>query len=253
VAADAAGVRVSADALAGDDEAAPAQRPDQFRPGPPPALDSPRYARDFEETRLYGAETGSLRTAEQTETARFWTELVQQPHNRTLRNLVTRLGLDLREAARALALGTAVMADSLIACWDAKYAYGYWRPVTAIPAGDTDGNDETAADPGWEPLAPTPNHPEYPSAHTSVTAGLGAAAAELVGGRRIELDIASSVTGTTRHFEHVADLERDIENARVYIGFHWRTSGEAGSRLAERVARWEVHRFFRPVHQEDGD
>jgi hypothetical protein len=229
------------------------ERPDQFRPGPPPALDSRQYARDFNETRLYGAKAGSLRTAEQTETARFWTELVQQQHNRTLRNLVTRLGLDLPESARALALGTAVMADSLIACWDAKFAYGYWRPVTAIPAGDTDGNHETAADPAWEPLAPTPNHPEYPSAHSSVTGALGAAAAELVGSNRIDLDVASTVTGTTRHFEHVADLQRDIENARVYIGFHWRTSDEAGSRLSERVARWEIQRFFRPVHQEDRD
>jgi hypothetical protein len=227
------------------------ERPDQFRPGPPPALDSPRYARDFNETRLYGAKSGSLRTPEQTETARFWTELVHQQHNRTLRNLVTRLGLDLREAARALALGTAVMADSLIACWDAKFAYGYWRPVTAIAAGDTDGNDATAADPAWGPMAPTPNHPEYPSAHACVTAGLGAAAAELVGGNRIDLDVSSTVTGTTRHFKHVADLERDIENARVYIGFHWRTSDETGARLGERVARWEVQRFFRPVHPED--
>jgi hypothetical protein len=229
------------------------ERPDQFRPGPPPALDSRRYARDFEETRLYGAKTGSLRTAEQTETARFWTELVQQQHNRTLRNLVTRLGLDLREAARTLALGTAVMADSLIACWDAKFAYGYWRPVTAIPAGDTDGNAETAADPAWEPLAPTPNHPEFPSAHTCVTAALGAAAAELVGGSRIDLDVASTVTGTTRHFRHLADLERDIESARVYIGFHWRTSGEVGSRLGERVAGWELRRFFRPIHPKDAE
>jgi hypothetical protein len=143
------------------------------------------------------------------------------------------------------------MADSLIACWDAKFAYGYWRPVTAIPAGDTDGSDATAADLAWEPIASTPNHPEYPSAHTCVTAGLGAAVAELVGGNRIDLDVSSTVTGTTRHFEHVADLERDIENARVYIGFHWRTSGETGSRLGERVARWEVQRFFRPVHLGD--
>jgi len=123
--------------------------------------------------------------------------------------------------------------------------------VTAIPAGDTDGNDATAADPAWEPMAPTPNHPEYPSAHTCVTAGLGAAAAELVGGSRIDLDVSSTVTGTTRHFKHVADLERDIENARVYIGFHWRTSSETGSRLAERVGRWEIQRFFRPIQPKD--
>jgi hypothetical protein len=224
----------------------------QFRPGPPPALDSVRYARDFEEVRLYGAKNGSLRTVEQTETARFWTELVQQQHTRTLRNLVTRLGLDLPEAARALAVSTTVMADSLIACWDAKFAYGYWRPVTAIPAGDTDDNGRTAADPAWQPLAPTPNHPEYPSAHTCVTAGLGMAAAALVGGDRIELDVASTVTGTTRHFTHVNDLERDIQDARVYIGY-WRNSGEVGSRLAERVARWSLEHYFRATSNATND
>jgi len=217
----------------------------QFRPGPPPALDSVRYARDFEEVRLYGGKSGSLRTDKQTETARFWTELVQQQHTRTLRNLVTRLGLDLREAARALAVGTTVMADSLIACWDAKFAYGYWRPVTAIPAGDTDGNHRTVADPAWEPLAPTPNHPEYPSAHTCVTTGLAMAAAALVGSDRIELDVTSTVTGTTRHFTHVNDLERDIQDARVYIGYHWRNSGVVGARLAERIAHWSLEHYFR--------
>jgi hypothetical protein len=221
--------------------------PAQFRPGAPPALDSFRYARDFNETRLYGARNGSLRTAAQTETARFWTELVQSQYNRTLRDLVTRLGLDLRGAARALAVGTTVIADSFIACWDAKYAYGYWRPVTAIPAGDSDGNPRTGADPLWEPLAPTPNHPEYPSAHTCGTAGLGATAAALIGRDRIELDVASTVTGTTRHFERVGDLQRDIENARVYIGYHWRTSDEVGTRLGERVARWALERYFRPT------
>jgi hypothetical protein len=225
----------------------------QFRPEPPPALGSRRYARDFEETRRYGAKSGSLRTVDQTETALFWTELVQSQHTRALRNLVTRLGLDLREAARALALGTAVMADALIACWDAKYAYGYWRPVTAIPAGDTDGNRRTVAEPGWEPLAPTPNHPEYPSAHSSVTGGLGAAVAELVRGDRIELDVASTVTGTTRHFDHVSDLERDIEDARVYIGFHWRTSDEVGTRLSRRVADWALRRYFRATDDREDD
>ena len=191
------------------------ERPNQFRPGPPPALERPRYARDFNETRLYGAKSGSLRTTEQTETARFWTEVVQQQHNRTLRNLVTRLGLDLPEAARALALGTAVMTDSLIACWDAKFAYGYWRPVTAIPAGDTDGNDATAPDPAWEPMAPTPNHPEYPSAHTCVTAGLGAAAANSSAVTESTSTCPARSPERSATSNTSADLERDIENARV--------------------------------------
>jgi hypothetical protein len=229
------------------------RNPAQFRPGPPPTLNSFRYARDFNETRLYGARNGSLRTAAQTETARFWTELVHTQYNRTLRDLVTRLGLDLRGAARALAVGTTVIADSFIACWDAKYAYGFWRPVTAIPAGDSDGNRRTEADPLWEPLAPTPNHPEYPSAHTCGTAGLGATAAALVGRDRIELDVSSTVTGTTRRFERVGDLERDIEDARVYIGYHWRSASEAGSRLGEQVAEWALRRYFRATHHSSGE
>ena len=224
------------------------QTASQFRPGPPPALTSIQYARDFNETRLYGAKTGSLRTAEQTEVARFWTENVPQQLNRTLRNLVVRLGLDLPHAARALAMGTTTMADALIACWDAKYTYGYWRPATAIPAGDTDGNDRTVADPTWEPLLPTPNHPEYTSAHNCATAAIGATAAELVGSNRIELDVTSTVTGTTRHYTHVNDLERDIVNARVWVGYHWRTSDQVGYQLGEQVTRWALSRRFRPIH-----
>jgi hypothetical protein len=223
-------------------------RPDQFRPGPPPALNSRLYARDFEETRLYGAKASSVRTAEQTETARFWTENVPQQLNRTLHNLVVRLGLDLRQTARALAMATTTMADALIACWDAKYTYGFWRPVTAIRLADTDGNDQTVADPAWEPLLPTPNHPEYTSAHNCVTAALGATAANLVGSDRIDLDIISTVTGTTKHYSTLRDLERDIVNARVWVGYHWRTSDEAGYRLGDRVARWALQRNFRPSH-----
>ena len=216
----------------------------QFRPGPPPFLDSRQYARDFEETRLYGASSGSLRTAEQTETARFWTEHIASFYNRNLRRVVSERAFDLRAAARALALTNTVIADSLIACWDAKYTYGLWRPVTAIPAGDTDGNSRTTGDPTWEPLLPTPNHPEYPSAHNCATAGFGAAMAELAGSRRIELDVDSTVTGTTHRFDHVNDLEREIVNARVWVGYHWRTSDEVGYQLGERVARWTLQRYF---------
>jgi hypothetical protein len=224
------------------------QNASQFRPGPPPALTSRQYANDFEETRLYGGKTGSLRTAEQTEVARFWTENVPQQLNRTLHNLVVRLGLDLRHAARGLAMGTTMMADALIACWDAKYTYGFWRPITAIPAAATDGNDRTTPDPTWEPLLPTPNHPEYTSAHNCVTAAVGVTAKALVGGNRIELDVTSTVTGTTRHYAHTNDLERDIVNARVWVGFHWRTSDQVGYRLGEQVSRWALDRRFRPSH-----
>ena len=148
------------------------------------------------------------------------------------------------EAARTLALANTVMADALQACWDAKYTYAAWRPVTAIPAADTDGNDRTKADPGWQSLVPTPPHPEYPSAHNCVTGSFGEVVASLLGSHRIELDVDSTSTGTTRHYAHVNDLRRDIHNARVYAGFHWRTSDEVGYRLGQRVAHWALQRYF---------
>jgi hypothetical protein len=216
----------------------------QFRPGPPPKLDSPQYTRDFNETRLFGALNGSLRTPEQTETALFWTENAAQQYNRALRTFVSARQLNLRDAARALAMADTTMADSLIACWDAKITYASWRPVTAIPAGDTDGNDETTADPAWLPLRPTPNHPEYPSAHTCLAGAFSEALSEIAGNDNIDLEVSSTVTGTSREYRHVDDLKRDIINARVFVGFHWRTSGEVGFKLGTDVAHWALHNYF---------
>ena len=150
----------------------------------------------------------------------------------------------MREAARTFALGHTVMADAVLACWHAKYTYAYWRPATAIPAGDTDGNHRTKADPGWQPLLATPPHPEYPSAHNCVTGSFAEVIADIVGTHRVKLDVDSTSTGTTRHFEHVHDLRRDIVNARVFVGFHWRTSDEVGYRLGERVAHWALNTHF---------
>jgi hypothetical protein len=220
------------------------ERPSQFRPGPPPPLTSRRYARDFVEMRRYGALKGSRRTPEQTETARFWTEPPALQFNRTLRELVTGRELNLRETARAFALAHMTIADAVIACWDSKNTYASWRPITAIHEAATDGNDRTAPDRAWEPLLPTPNHPDYPSAHACATAALGESVAELAGTRRIGLDIHSTVTDTTRHFDRIRDLERDILNARVYVGYHSRTADEVGYRLGRQVARWALRRHF---------
>lgn len=220
------------------------ERASQFRPGPPPPLTSRRYARDYEETRLYGALTGSRRTAAQTETALFWTDSPAAQYNRALHRLVTARGLDLAHAARALALSHAAVADAVIACWDVKNAYAAWRPVTAIHEAATDGNAGTKADPDWQPLRPTPNQPEYPSAGTCANAAFGEAVAEIVGSRRIGLEIDSAQTGTTRRYERLQDLERESVDARVFIGYHWRTSNEVGYRLGERVARWALRRNF---------
>jgi hypothetical protein len=216
----------------------------QFQPGPPPALTSRRYARDFEETRLYGAKNSAVRTPAETETALFYTDSVVGMNNRALRSVIARRRLDLTGAARALAMGDMVIADADAACLQAKYAYWFWRPVTAIPLAGADGNPATVADPAWVPLRDTPNHPEYPGAHGCNTAALGAVVADLLGTDRIELDLASNVTATIHHLATVADLEHEIVNARTWIGFHFRHSSETGVRLGERVAHWALDRYF---------
>jgi hypothetical protein len=219
--------------------------PSQFRPGPPPALDSRRYARDYNETRLYGALNGSLRTPQQTETALFYTENAAQQYNRALRGFVAARNPNLRDAARELAMADTTMADALIACWDAKDTYAFWRPVTAIAAGNADGNDRTTADPNWLPLRPTPNHPEYPSAHNCLAGALSESLSKIAGSDVINLDVSSTVTGTTRNYQNVDDFKRDIIDARVFVGFHWRTSGEVGFKLGTDVAHWDLHHYFK--------
>jgi hypothetical protein len=223
------------------------RRASQFQPGPPPQLRGRRYARDLNETRLYGAQHGSLRTPEQTEAALFYTENVVTMNSRALQGLVGRLGLDLEGAARALAMGHMVVADALVACLQAKYAHWFWRPVTAIPLADTDGNPSTPADPTWEPLGVTPNHPEYPAAHGCNTAALGAVVAALEGGGRFDLELDSTVRHTTHRFATLAQLELEIVDARVWAGLHLRSSVEEGVRLGERVAQWALKRYFRPT------
>ena len=134
--------------------------------------------------------------------------------------------------------------DSLIVCFRSKYADEFWRPFTAIPAGDTDGNPATVADPSWVPLLLTPDHPEYPSAHSCGTAGaLATVLTAFLHTDRIDLDVASSVTGTTHHFATAQELSDEVANARVWGGIHWRTSTEDGTTIGRRVARYDLRQF----------
>ena len=233
--------------LAGGRDAA-ADRESVAVPARPPAgARQPPLRARLRRGALYGGATGSLRTPEQTETALFWTEFAPQQYNRAARSAVVSRGLSLREAARALAMADSAMTDAIIACWDAKTTYAFWRPVTAIPGGDSDGNARTAADPAWQPLRPTPNHPEYPSAHNCLAGALGEAISEVGGSRRDRSRCLEHRHGTTRHYERVADLQRDIVDARVFAGFHWRTSDEVGFRLGQRVARAGLRHSFEAV------
>src|SRR5258707_4225180 len=127
------------------------------------------YLRDFNELKLMGGTNSKARTAEQTDAARFWTGNAAVQYNTAFQTIALSRNLSPVQAARLFAMGDLVGADALIACFDAKYEYLQWRPVYAIPQGDTDGNPWTTGDPTWKPLAGTPNHPEYPSGHACLT------------------------------------------------------------------------------------
>ncbi len=223
------------------------ERASQFRPNGPPALHSGDYARDFSEVKDLGRLASSVRSAEQTAVARFWTDHDIPQWNRNLLRLAQARGLNSIETARMLAMAHVAGGDAMIACFDAKYHYLSWRPVHAIPRADTDGNHRTLADPAWQPLLPTPNHPEYPSAHGCHTTAIAEALEAFFGPGRFPFSIDSLVTGETRHYQRFKDVVADVNNARVWAGFHFRYSQEDGSKLGRRVARFVIANFFQPL------
>jgi hypothetical protein len=143
-----------------------------------------------------------------------------------------------------------VAADTIIACFDAKYEYLLWRPFTAIPGADDDDNDATVADPDWVPLIGTPPHPEYPSAHSCVTPSAGLVLAEILGTDQIDLTLGSSVTADTmptRHYATAEDLGNEVMEARILGGIHYRFSTLAGAEIGRNVAEWAIEHFFQPA------
>jgi hypothetical protein len=218
---------------------------DQFRPDGPPALYSDRWARDYNEVKEIGSSASATRTAEQTLAARFWAEPpVQQAHG-SFRKFIVDHDLDVVDAARFMAMISVTYADALIACFDAKYHYAFWRPITAIRAGDTDGNQATVGDPLWSPLLPaTPNHPEYPSAHSCVTPAGGGVIARFLGTQQIDFTVPSLTGLGDRHFADAKDLEYEVGNARIWGGIHYRSAVEAGIEIGKRVEHQVLAHHF---------
>jgi len=229
------------------------ERPSQFRADPPPALDSKTYTRDLNETQAYGALNSTVRTPEQTAIAYFWNAFGLNQYNGTLQGTVTQEEMDLVDAARLFALGNMSAADGGIACWDSKYYYQFWRPITAIRNADKDGNPDTTADPAWAPLLGTPPHPEYPSAHGCLTSALIGALAGALHTKHIDVTIPGAQNGantltTTQHFNTVRDVEQQNVDARVWIGFHFRNSVEAGVKVGTSVADWATDNYFKATN-----
>jgi hypothetical protein len=219
----------------------------QFRPNGPPPLRSKEYAQDFNEVKDLGRFDSSVRSAEETALARFWTDSDLPQWNRNLLRLADARGLTAIETARMLAMAHVAGGDAMIGCFDAKYHYLSWRPIHAIHRADTDGNSRTLSDPTWQPLLPTPNHPEYPSAHACHTTAIAEALESFFGPGRLRFSVDSLVTGETRYYKRFREVVAEVNNARVWAGFHFRYAQEDGSRLGRKIARFVVRNFFQPL------
>jgi len=226
--------------------------PSQFRPGGPDPLTSSSYTADFNETRDYGRANSAIRTAEQTDIAYFWSEHAHVHWNRNLINLAISRGLSVGETARLFAMAHTSAADAAIAGFDAKYFYRFWRPRTAIPRAGSDGNPDTDPDPTWVPLL-TVNDPEYPSGHGFFSTPIADVVAEFFGTNKVTWVIATSkvavpqLVQTERTYDDLNALMREIDDARVWAGLHWRHSMRHGDQIGCKVARHVITNFFRPT------
>jgi hypothetical protein len=235
---------------------------DQFRVRAPSNLNSDAWAKDYNETKTYGRVDSTVRTAAQTETAYFWNANVINQFNRAFRDVATQHDMDLVDAAHLLAAGDMVVTDGALACFNQKYTDLFWRPITAIQnegANGTpglDGNPKTVGDPTWTALLTTPNHPEWPSAHGCVTAAFTEVLAGLLKTKNVDVTIFGAQTGassltTSRQFADIDEIKDQIADARVWIGFHYRSSVTAGLKLGEQVAKWDLDHAFKKAKHSD--
>jgi hypothetical protein len=220
----------------------------QFRPPAPYALTSAQWARDYAEIKRMGAKTGSARTAEQTDIARFWEFTGADTYNSPARQLSAAKKLGLLDSARLFALSSMATADAFIAVFDAKYAYNFWRPVTAIRNGDLDGNDATERDAAWEPFITTPMHPEYPCAHCISESSAASVLTAFFGDVIPEIRLTTpTAPGVTRTFTKLSDIVSEIIDARIFDGVHYRTSGEVGAEMGRKIAEYVLQNFLKPL------
>jgi hypothetical protein len=243
------------------------QNADQFLPDPPPSLQSSQWLEAFNQIKMYGEATSSVRTSEQTAIARFWSANVVRQYNRAARDVADKQGLGLLQTARLTAMVNTVGADALISCLFAKYHYLFWRPVTAIDPtavtadgfgpipGFDDDNPATVEQLDWRPLLVTPNHPEYPAAHGTITSAMAEVFSSFLDTQRFNLDIhgfdaagAAGNLNAVHHFDMPNDLRNEIIYARLWAGLHYHFSSVAGVVLGRNVAKYDVKHAFRPLN-----
>ena len=218
------------------------REPAQFRPAGPSPRASSRYAQDWAEVASLGASASTTRSAAQLEVARFHTERPDLFWARNLHRFSTSQAT-LADNARLMAVLWVSFQDAVDACFEAKYRYNAWRPLTAIPQADPGENPATRPDPAWTPVLPTPNHPEYPAAHGCASGAVAESLRLFFGTTRVAFDMDSTASGTTHHFDSTTAFLAELANARVWGGMHFRQSLEDGQALGRDVARWVAPRF----------
>jgi hypothetical protein len=232
--------------------------PSQFRSEGPNALTSAAYTEEFKEVKKLGALNSSTRTADQTTAAIFWQAAPTALWNRLARDLSAEHGVAVVDEARLLAMINLGAADGAIACWNDKYYWNFWRPRAAIQEAGTDGNPATVADPTWEPLfhpsTPTtpalitPPFPEHPSGHGCVSGAVLKTFQKFFGTDEVAFDVHSGrFPGQPRHFDRFTGALKEIIDARVWGGIHFRTADVQGAMIGKKVARYLRWHYFQPV------
>jgi membrane-associated phospholipid phosphatase len=226
----------------------------QFCPAPPPALDSAAYAAALNEVKDLGSVNSTSRTDEQTQIAKFWNDALGTAFamgywNRIAQQAATDQGLSLVQDARVFALLNIAEADAQIACWDAKYTYNLWRPITAIRAADTDGNPATDGDANWTPLLVTPNFPSYTSAHSTLSAA-AASVLTAVFGNNYHFTVGAESVTYTRSFDSFDAAAAEAGRSRIYGGIHYQFDNQAAQASGHAVGLFVVDNILRPAGED---
>ena len=210
--------------------------PTEFATDGPDPLDSAEYAADVAEVAAMGSATSTARSAEQTETALFFSDNPVRQYQDAMRERAVRHSMDIVDAARMFAVANAAGADALITCWRVKVDAPFWRPVTAIQQADRDGNPATTPDPAWASLRPAPPYPENPSGHGCVSSAVAQTLEELFGEGEVDMQIRSNVTNTTRTYDDEDAWLDDVVDARIWLGIHFRDAMDDARQIGRGVA-----------------
>jgi hypothetical protein len=213
----------------------------------PNTLTSEQYAEDFNEVKAYGSLTSTVRSDDQRDAALFWQANGAGLFNAIFRQLADTQDLDIAEAARLFAMADLAGADGAIACWNDKYYYRFWRPITAIRLADTDGNPATEMEPNWVPLFTTPPFPEHPAGHTCISGAVVRTLQDFFGTDKVSFGTFSSFSGTSRSFERFSQAIKEIINARVWAGIHFRTADVQGAVMGKKIAHVLEKNYFQPM------